>query len=192
MRAAHATVVLLVVLTSLARVPALGAAEEALPAMIHLADGSVLPLQDWKLSYEYAVSPKGEVTLSIAPLRREARDLWLGKRTLPLAGLTLEVRYVEEEREREMDGEMRRMRVPVARSLVLRGADGKARTFKLEPPHADLLAPGASGLVQARSLDLRGQSITGTRRQLCLFSYSILVECLVDPSDQIVKIEFPE
>jgi len=192
LRAAHATAVLLLALTSGVGVPPLGAAEDTLPAMVHLADGSVLPLQDWKFSYEYAVSPKGEVALSVVPLHREVRDLWLGKRTIPLAGLTLEVQYAEEVRERDMGGEARRMRVPVARSLVLRGADGKARTFKLEPPHADLLAPGAPGLVQARALDLRGQSITGTRRQLCLFSYSILVECLVDSSQQIVKIEFPQ
>jgi hypothetical protein len=166
-------------------------AEEALPAMVTLGDGSVLPLQDWKLSYEYAVAARADASLPRAPLRRDARDLWIGKRVIPLAGTTLEVQYVEEMRERDVDGEARRIRVSVARSVSVKGADGKVKSFRLEPPHADLLAPGSAGVVQPRALDFLGQSITGTRRSFCLFGYSTLVECLPEAAQQVIRIEFP-
>jgi hypothetical protein len=71
-------------------------------------------------------------------------------------------------------------------------AGGKAVRAKVEPPHRDLLAPGAdkATMVMARSLDLRGEGITGTRREVCLLSYSSLVECGGTPADQVVKVEF--
>ena len=52
---------------------------------------------------------------------------------------------------------------------------GRRSRPKVEPPHRDLLAPGAdkSTMVMARSLDLRGESITGTRREVCLLSYTL-------------------
>jgi hypothetical protein len=70
--------------------------------------------------------------------------------------------------------------------------DGRTVKAKVEPPHRDLLAPdaGKSTMVMARSLDLRGEGITGTRREVCLLSFSSLVECGGNPADQVVKVEF--
>jgi hypothetical protein len=167
------------------------AAEDALPAMLHLADGSVVPLQDWKLSYEFTVAPKSDSSQPGPPQRRDARELWLGKRAVPLAGTTLEVQYVEELR-KEDTGDAQRIRTPKLRSVSLKGMDGKVRSLRLEPPHPDLLAPGTPGFVLARAVDFTGQSITGTRRSFCLWGYSTSVECLADPAQQVVKIEFPQ
>ncbi len=86
-----------------------------------------------------------------------------------------------------MDGERRK--VPIARSFGIVGADGKKSTFKPEPPHADLLAPGAGGkFVQARSVDLHGETVAGTRREFCLLSYSVLVECPIQAEQRVVSI----
>jgi hypothetical protein len=47
-------------------------------------------------------------------------------------------------------------------------------------------------LVQARSLDLHGQTLTGTRRSFCILSYSALVQCYDTVGQQVVKLEFPK
>ena len=56
----------------------------------------------------------------------------------------------------------------VAREVTVATAGGKTITARVEPPHRDLLAPAAdkSTMVMARSLDLRGEGITGTRREV--------------------------
>jgi hypothetical protein len=46
-------------------------------------------------------------------------------------------------------------------------------------------------IVQPRSLDVRGETLTGTRRDVCVMSYSPLVECGSAPKDRVVKLEFP-
>ena len=56
-----------------------------------------------------------------------------------------------------------------------------------------LLIPGVDKklMVVARSLDLRGESLTGTKMDFCLLSYSTLVECGEGPEHQVLQVEFP-
>ena len=154
---------------------------------VELADGTHLLLRSWTFSYEYSLSRRGEPTSLPSIARRDANDLWSGKKPILSSGQTLIVQYNEEQR--EVDGERRR--VPIARSFGIVGADGKKATVKPEPPHPDLLAPDSGGrLVQARSVDLHGETIAGTRREFCLLSYSVLVECSGQADQRVVKIRF--
>lgn len=155
--------------------------------VVHLADGTNLLFHSWSLTYEYAASRRGEPPTFGSSARREGRDLWVGKKAIPLTGRTLEVRYTEENH--VIGGALQK--VPVARGFVLVSQEGKRESFKADPPHADLLAPDPSGLlIQARALDLHGETIAGTRREFCLLSYSALVECPVEADQRVVKIQF--
>ena len=78
------------------------------------------------------------------------------------------------------------------REIVLTGPGGR-RAYKPEPPAREsLVSASAKGLtVIARSLDLRGETVTGTKKDFCLVSYTATVECGGTPADHVVKIEFP-
>jgi hypothetical protein len=175
---------------------ALAAASEAAAQggesiLVHLADGTSLPLRSWSLSYEYSAWPRGQSRALATIGRKETRELWTGKRAIPLAGHTVEIQYRQVERGQEEEGQIRRVKVAVAEGLSLLGADGKKTTLKPDPPHPDLLAPGQEGAtVQARGLDLRGETLTGTKRDFCLLSYSALLQCSSEPDQQVVKIQF--
>jgi len=162
-------------------------AEQGGPIVVHLADGTNLLLRSWSFSYEYASGRRGEPPTLGSTAHREARDLWAGKKSIPLTGRTLEIRYAEENH--VVGGALQK--VPVARGFVLLSREGKRESLKADPPHQDLLAPDAAGrLVQARALDLHGETIGGTRREFCLLSYSALVECPVQADQRVVKIQF--
>lgn len=162
-------------------------AEETGPILVQLADGTNLLLRSWSFSYEYAAWRKGEAPNLGSTARRDTRDLWVGKKSVPLAGQVLELEYAEEGR--AVEGELRR--VPVARGFALVSAESKRSKLKAEPPHSDLLAPEAQGrIVQARALDLRGETIAGTRREFCLLSYSSLVECPTEADQRVLRIQF--
>jgi hypothetical protein len=165
---------------------------ERAPIVVHLGDGSTVPLRQWSLSYEYLSWPQGGSQADGAAARRTAADLWIGRKAIPLDGSTLQIEYVTEERERDVDGETRKVQVPRARALKLvRG--GKTMELKLEAPHRELLAPGdKKKMVTARSLDLRGESLTGTRMDFCVLSYTTLIECGEGAEHQVVQIEFPQ
>ena len=92
----------------------------------------------------------------------------------------------------DVDGETRKVQVPSPRALKLVAA-GKATKLKVEPPHRQLMAPDVDKklMVIARSLDLRGESLTGTKMDFCLLSYSTLVECGEGPEHQVMQVEFP-
>jgi hypothetical protein len=64
--------------------------------------------------------------------------------------------------------------------------------LKLEAPQRELLVPGGEKnmLFVVRTLDLHGQTLTGTRRELCLVSFTSLVECPDDPALQVARIQF--
>jgi hypothetical protein len=131
------------------------------------------------------VARRGDTASLPSIARRDAKDLWSGKKPILAVGQTLIVQYNEELR--EVDGERRK--VPIARSFAVVGADGKKATVKPEPPNADLLAGDAGGkFVQARSVDLHGETIAGTRREFCLLSYSVLVECPIQAEQRVVTI----
>ncbi|MGH7417965.1 MAG: hypothetical protein ACREKB_09340, partial [Candidatus Rokuibacteriota bacterium] len=159
----------------------LASAQEAPPITVETADGSRFPLSEWSLSYEYLTWPEGKEQSYGTIARREASELLLGRKPRPLAGVALEVGYAPGR------GGM------VATSLALVTADGKRTPLKLEPPHKDVLAPGLARktLFQARGLDLRGRTLTGTARDLCLLSFSPLLECAPHESARVIKLEFP-
>lgn len=165
---------------------------QAAPIMVFLADGTSLPLRAWSFSYEYAAWRPADGPARGSTDRKESRELWSGKRTVSTAGLTLEIQYEPVPKEQEVDGETKTVKIPVARGFVLVEEGGKRSTLKPDPPHTDrLLSESGGRVVQPRSLDLRGETLTGTRREFCLLSYSALVECAADPSQQVLKIEFP-
>jgi hypothetical protein len=174
-------------------VPVPDAAEPAVrTALVTFADGNTLPLRNWTLSYDYLSWPRGRSPASGIQTVREASDLWLGKRVVPMADALLAIEHGELRRETLVDGRPQPILSSAAREVTVSMADGKTIKAKVEPPHRDLLAPGAdkSTMVMARSLDLRGEGITGTRREVCVLSYSSLVECGGSPADQVVKVQF--
>lgn len=154
-------------------------------ALVRLGDGSQVLLRSWSLSYEYSVWRRGEAPAQAKTSRRPSRALWSGKRVVFTTGFTLDIQY---DQRRTPPGEEARARVL---GLVLLAADGKKTALKPEPPHADLLLPGAEGMiVSPRSLDLLGETLAGTRREFCLLSYSPFVQCGAEPAQQVVKVQF--
>jgi hypothetical protein len=177
--------------------PSAGSALEAsgpAPVLVTLADGSTLPLRSWSLTYEVASWRRGSSPAFASFSRLEAKELWLGRKTYPVAGAVLELQYDEAAREREVDGATQKVKVPVIRALTLIGADGKKATPRIEAPARELVMPSGDKelLVQPRSLDLVGQTLTGTKRNFCLVSFSTLVECNDTLGQQVVKVEFPK
>jgi hypothetical protein len=160
-------------------------------ALVTFADGNTLPLRNWTLSYDYVSWGRGRSPSSGTPAGRQADVLWLGKRAIPLQEAVLTIEHGEVRRETLVDGRPQSIVSSSAREVVIT-TDGKTVKAKVEPPHRDLLMPDAekSTMVMARSLDLRGEGITGTRREVCLLSFSSLVECGGSPADQVVKVEF--
>lgn len=161
--------------------------------IVSLADGTNLPLTSWSLSYEYQVTPQaGAATFGQAP-RREARDLFVGKKSLATAGSTVEIQYRQYQRAEEVDGQTQTVQVAVATGLVWT-AGGKKSEVRVEAPQKDFLVPqgGEKGVVQARGLDLTGLTLTGTKRTFCLLSYSAQVECHPPAADRVVKMEFQQ
>lgn len=160
--------------------------------VVHLADGTSVPLRDWSLSYEYMTWPAGGSQASGTTARREAHTLWIGKKQIETAGrvLALEHRMIPSDPGEGFSGPPE---IPVVSALRLFSPDGKREDIKLEAPHRDLLLPGGakSVVVLARSLDLHGVTLTGTRRELCVASYTRLIECGVQRDGRVVKVEFP-
>ena len=167
-------------------VPAPVSALENPAIQVHLADGTSLLLLSWTFSYEYQSWRSGEAPTLGSTARRDAKEIWTGKKAISLGSQALEVQYVDQLR--EVDGKP--AKVPIARGFVLVSGDGKRSSLKAEPPHQDLLAPDAGGrVVQARAMDLRGQTIGGTQREFCLLSYSSLVECPAAADQRVVRIK---
>jgi hypothetical protein len=163
-----------------------------LPVIVHLADGTSLPLREWSLSYEYTTWPAGSSQAMGTTARREGRELWVGKKQVEVAGRVLEL----EHRMLPSDpGEGRSgpAEIPVVSRLRLSAPGRRGEDLRLEPPHRDRLVPGVAKdlVVVARSLDLHGVTLAGTRRELCVVSYSRLVECGVQRDGRVVKLEFP-
>jgi hypothetical protein len=174
-----------------AGLPPLAAADAEPPVVVHLADGSSVPLREWTFSYEYATRAARAPAVPETTARRQTRELWLGKKRLDPAGLTVEIEYRMLAND-PGEGVIGPPEIPVASRLRLRKPDGRDDEVKLEPPHRDLLRPDAKGAsVVARSLDLHGTTFTGTRRELCVLSYTMMVQCGVERGGRVVKLEFP-
>ena len=181
-----------VVVAALSAGAGVAAAQEPVerrPIVVRLADGSSVPLRRWTLSYEYFTWREGGSQAQGTASRRSGADLWVGKKTYPLVGATLEIEYELVERERDVDGEAKKVKVPTARKLKLDAA-GKTTELKADSPSRDLLAPGLDKklALTARSLDLRGESLTGTKMDFCVLSYSVLDECGESPEHQVTQI----
>jgi hypothetical protein len=182
------------ILATLALAAAAAANAQEVPIQVELRDGTKIPLQDWTLSYEYAVWPKGTPAALAQGRRFDSRMLIEGKDERPLAESALEFDFESRRSERFVDGEMTSVEIEQPSGITLIAADGKRRDLKKpDPPHRDRLTGEADKdrLFQPRGLDLRGATLTGTRRSFCLFSYTVLVECSDDPAQQVVRIEFP-
>lgn len=182
---------LLVVLQAVAAPDAAGTQADR-PVIVHLADGSTLPLRGWSLSYEYVAWPPGSSPALGTTARRESRDLWIAGRPIPTAGLLLELEHDMISRD---PGEAASgpAEIPRVRRLRLTWPGGRNQALRAEPPRRELLLPGGPKnlVVVARSLDLHGQTLAGTRRELCVLSYTSLVECGVERAGRVVKLEFP-
>ena len=161
-------------------------------ALVTFADGNTLPLRNWTFSYDYVSWARGQSPASGVHAARVASDLWLGKRAVPMQNVVLAIAHGDLRRETLVGGRPQPIVSSAARELTVTTADGKTIKAKVEPPHRDLLAAdaGKSTMVMARSLDLRGEGITGTRREVCVLSYSSLIECGGTPADQVVKVQF--
>jgi hypothetical protein len=160
--------------------------------LVRLADGTAFPLRAWSLSYELGSWPRGSSPAFAAVRRVESTDVIVGGKRVPVTGSSLELKYQQVPQSREVDGEVRTVQVPIAREIAITGPDGRRQSLKVEPPRVDQLQPGLDKdqTVQLRSLDLMGETLTGTKRQLCLLSYTSLVECSETPAQQVLKLEF--
>lgn len=174
--------VLLASLASLAAAPArLGAdplqADERKPLTVFFADGSSQPVRAWSFAYEYLSWPKGESPARGTLATRETAELLVGRRVLPTAGTTVELQYAG----------------GAARELVVTDTNGKRSRLKVEAPAPETLLPqlAKEALLQARVLDLRGETLTGGKRSYCLLTYTALVQCATADGERVVKIQFP-
>jgi hypothetical protein len=160
--------------------------------VVTLEDGSTIPLHNWSLSYEYAMAKQGVSPLFAPTTRKNAPELYIGKKAIPTAGQTLTIAYLESMRSTETDTGVKTEKVKTVRDLTLAGPGGPKTTLKVEPPVRELLAPSIekSVTLAARTLDLVGETITGTKRSFCLWSYTPVVECGGTSADRVVKIEF--
>lgn len=183
---------LLVVLQAVGGEPDAAGTVADRPVIVHLADGSTLPLRGWSLSYEYVAWPPGSSQALGATARRESRDLWIAGRPIPTAGLLVELEHDMVSRD-PGEGASGPAEIPTVRRLRLTWPGGRNQELEPEPPRRELLRPGGAKnlVVVARSLDLRGQTLAGTRRELCVLSYTSLVECGVARAGRVVKLEFP-
>ncbi len=162
------------------------------PVVVTLADGTSLPLRAWSLSYEIGSWRDGTSPAFATFAHVDSGDLVLGKKSYPMTGGRLELQYVDEDRQQDVDGETKTVKVPIARGLTFVGPDGKKQSPKLEPPQRDVLLPNPEKgrIYQVRSVDLKGETLTGTQRDICLLSFTALVECGAPKGQQVVKLEF--
>jgi hypothetical protein len=161
-------------LAVLAQAPAASTAAETQPALVYLADGSSLPLSAWTLSYDFVSWPQGGSPEQGVAGSRETSELWLGKRRLPTTGVTLEF-----------------VRADGAPPRVVVASGGRRNEYRAEAPARELLQVDRGRVLVGRSLDLRGQTLTGTRRDFCLLSFSAMVACGSAPAQVVTRIEFP-
>jgi hypothetical protein len=156
-------------------------------------DGSTVPLHNWSLSYEYGLAKAGTSPLFAPTARKAAWELYVGKKAFPIAGQVLTITYSETMRSTEIDTGVTTVKIKTPKELILTGADGRKTTFKIEPPVRDLLVESLEKgtTLMARTLDVMGETVTGTKKDFCLVSYTAVVECGGTAADRVVKIEFP-
>ena len=156
-------------------------------------DGSTVPLHNWSLSYEYGLAKAGTSPLFAPTARKAAWELYVGKKPFPVAGQVLTITYLETMRSTESDTGVTTVKVKTPKELTLTGADGK-KAFKVEAPSRELLVESLEKgtTLMARTLDVVGETITGTKKDFCLVSYTAVVECGGTAADRVVKVELQE
>jgi hypothetical protein len=170
-----------------------GTGQEQQAITVELRDGTRVPLLSWGLGYEYVTWAKGSSAALAAPQERQIDEIYVGKKSYPAAG-QLAFEYGMVRRARFVDTETKTVEVLQPVRFTVTEPGGKSHEFKKpEAPHKDRVAPdaGKDYLYQARSFFVSGQTLTGTRRRYCLFTYTSLSECSDDPALQVVRIEFP-
>lgn len=165
--------------------------EQVRPSVIvELADGTTLPMREWTLVYDFIRWPvKGGSPATGDVGERESAAILLGKKNVPVTGATIDITYKDEVRRIDEDVTAT---VGVPREVTVTVPGGKPVKMKVEAPERMILVPDLDKEtnVLARSLDLRGFTLTGTRRNFCLLSFSTLVQCGTAPSDRVVRIRF--
>jgi hypothetical protein len=144
-------------------------------ATVYLADGTRVPLVEWKLLYEFLTWKQGENVNTAKPQIQPSTDLVLGKKTYPVAGKNLVLAHGD------IGG--------VAR--VVEVSFGGA-PMKMENPAREILAAGLDKkmLYQPRSLDITGKTLSGVERSFCIASLHALVDCGTTQASRVVKVEF--
>jgi hypothetical protein len=146
--------------------------------IVHMRDGSTVPLKSWALSIEYETWAEGEGPASATILKKASQSFIVGKKEYPLSGFSsIDMDYAGS---------------PAVRGLALHGKGGALTRLKVEPPSRELFAAGKGKVVVPRGLDLVGETILGTKKDICLLSYSSFVECGSEPQDQVQSLEFTE
>jgi hypothetical protein len=174
----------------LAVLAAVAPPDTAAPVTIHFADGSQVPLLDWVLSYEFLTGQPG--ALPSSSLRRDVHELRLGGKSWPATGIRIEIEYQTVVRERDAaDGSVIKENVPRASEVTVTHEGKKSKVRPQAPDHKFLIGGERSLNVLPRTLDLRGQTLTGTKREVCLLTFSDLADCGGSDDSRVVKVEFP-
>lgn len=180
----------MIAISALLAVLSAAAADAPAPVTVTFADGSQVPLLDWVLSYEFLSGKPG--ALPSNSLRRDVHELRLGGKSWPTKGTRLEIEYETVVRERDgEDGSVVKENVPRA-SVVTVTHDRKKSKVKPQSPDRKFLVGDEKSLnILARTLDVRGHTLTGTKREVCLVTFSELADCGGTDDVRVVKVEFP-
>ena len=80
-------------------------------------DGSIVPLHNWSLSYEYGLAKPGTSPLFAPTARKTAWELYVGKKAYPIAGQVLTIAYAETMRSTESDTGVKTEKIKTPRDL---------------------------------------------------------------------------
>ena len=154
-------------------------------------DGSIVPCTTGP-----SPTNTGWPSANVAPPRSHRAQDGLGARRrqegLPTTGQILTITYSETMRSTESDTGVKTEKIKTPKELTLTGADGRKTTLKVEAPARELLVESLEKgtTLMARTLDVQGETVTGTRKDFCLVSYTAVVECGGTAADRVVKVEF--
>lgn len=166
------------------------APEETAPplATIHFADGSQVSLTRWLFSYEFLSGRPGAIPSS--SLRRDVPELRFGSKSWPVRGTTLAVEYQTIEREHDdEDGNVVKEKVARAVNVTVTHGGKSTKVRPQAPDRKFLIGDEKSLNILPRTLDLRGETLGGTRREVCLVSFSELADCGSGDENRVVKVD---
>ena len=166
------------------------ASEASSPALatVHFADGSQVSLGGWLFSYEFLSGKAGAIPSS--SLRRDTPELRLGTKSFPTKGTKMEIEYQTVERERDGDnGEVVKEKVPRAVGIVVTHGGKTTKVRPQAPDRKFLIGDEKSLNVLPRTLELRGETLTGTKREVCLVTFSELADCGAGDENRVVKVD---